>query len=164
MDKPNLNFIRAQITEPRPGYPPHVYQDFQGLAAHALRVIEWVEFLEGQLGILSNEVIRVNAERDSIRQAHTKLAASAEQGAIARLQSELEQAHAVIAERDRDYGGLEQAASDSVAAVQRVTALVESAESRLVDNQNAKGTKKTANPTFLLTTDVRKALTGPVGE
>jgi hypothetical protein len=31
-----------------------------------------------------------------------------------------------------------------------------------VDNQNAKGAKKTANPTFLLTTDVRKALTGPV--
>jgi chromosome segregation ATPase len=160
-EKPNINAIRAHLTAARPGYSQQAYADIQSISSNTLLLIEWAESLEAQLAGCANDYRRLEAERDSIRQAHASLASSAEQAAVAELQAESAALRSAIDERDRDYAGLQEASSDAVAAVNRVTALLDEAEHRQTDELNAKPRKKTDKPTFLLSSAVRAAVEGP---
>lgn len=156
-DKPNINYIRGYLSESRQ-YPTHLIGDLSQLNANTIAVINWAEHLELSLSSCATAYARVEAERDSIRQAHTRLAASADQQAVQDLKNQLAQAQATIDGQQQNYEALLEASSESVAAVARVQELVSAAEARAV---TADGDTR---PTFLLTSAIQAAVDGTVTE
>ena len=153
--KPNLAYVRAFLTEPRQ-YPPHLAQDLTQLVTNCSAVLDWAEFLESQLSGCGTEFRRVEAERDSLRVEYARLASGSDQVALGQLRVELEEARAVIAQRDAAFRALEQAASGAVAAVQRVAAVLDRAEGNVA---RANPDSDLAHqPSFILTSTVREAL------
>lgn len=155
--KPNLAYVRAFLTEPRQ-YPPHLTQDLTQLVTNCSAVLDWAEFLEAQLSACGTDYRRVEAERDSLRVEYARLAGGSDQVAMAQLRVELEEARAVIAQRDSAFRGLEQASSGAVAAVRRVEDLLDETDARIarMNDQSA----ATTSATFVLTSAVRDALAG----
>lgn len=162
-DKPNLNYIRAYLTEPRQ-YPTHLIQDLSQLTANTIQVLQWAEHVELELSNCSVAHARIVAERDSIRKAHTQLAASADQTAVQELRSRLEQAEATNVAQQLEYEALLEASSDALQSNLRVREMVEAAEARSAATDPKEKAKNADRPTFVLTSVVLAALDGTAPE
>ena len=160
--KPNLNYIQAYLTEARQ-YPPHLVGDLSQLNANTIQVLQWAEHLELELSNCSTSHARIVAERDSIRRAHTKLAASADLAAVQELKNQLAEAQGIINSQQAEYASLLEASSVALAAEQRVRKLVADAEARATVKGKG-GAKAEQRPTFLLTSAVQAELDGTASE